>query len=83
MNADKRRCIGDLAAKVEARFNGVAGVFGLVSGSLVPLNSSGVDMHVAVAPPGVTAMDARLGVPVDAVAGDYSRTVILTFSNNV
>ncbi|MCZ7358370.1 MAG: hypothetical protein O8C66_01510 [Candidatus Methanoperedens sp.] len=40
-------------------------------------------MQVAVAPPGVTAMDARLGVPVDAVAGDYSGTMILTFSNNI
>lgn len=36
MNADKNRCINDLAAKVEARFNdSVAGVFGLVSGASV------------------------------------------------
>jgi hypothetical protein len=34
-------------------------------------------------PQGVTALDARLGVPSDAVAGDYSGMVVLTFSNNV
>lgn len=90
---------GDISAKVEARFNdSIAGVFGLVSGAnvlnatnfalgilgaLVPLSSLGTDIQVAVAPPGVTALDARLGVPSDAVAGDYSGTVILTFSNSV
>ncbi len=90
---------GDISARVEARFNdSIGGVYGLVSStnvlnatnfalglpsSLVPLNNSGADVQVAVAPPGVTAMDARLGVPADAVAGDYSGTVILTFSNSV
>lgn len=90
---------GDISAKVEARFNDSrGGVFGLVSGAnvlnasnfalglpsvIVPLSSSGADVQIAVAPPGVTAMDARLGVPVNAVAGDYSGTVILTFSNSV
>ncbi len=90
---------GDISARVEARFNdSIGGVFGLISGanvlnatnfalglpgSLVPLNNSGANVQVAVAPPGVTAMDARLGVPSDAIAGDYSGTVVLTFSNNV
>lgn len=36
-----------------------------------------------VAPPGMTALDARLGVPSDAVARDYRETVVLTFSNNI
>jgi hypothetical protein len=90
---------GDISAKIEARFNdSISGVFGLVSGanvlnatnfalglpsSLVILNSSGADVQVAVAPPGVTALDARLGVPNEQAAGDYSGTVVLTFSNNV
>jgi predicted secreted protein len=90
---------GDISAKVEARFNdSIAGVFGLISGAnvlnatnfalgipsnLVPLSNLGVNMQVAVAPPGVTAMDARLSVPSNQIAGDYSGTVILTFSNLV
>jgi hypothetical protein len=90
---------GDISAKVDARFNDSrGGVFGLVSGAnvlnatnfalglpstLVPLNNTGADVQVAVAPPGVTALDARLGVPSEQVAGDYSGTVVLTFSNNV
>jgi len=90
---------GDISARVEARFNdSIGGVFGLISGanilnasnfalglpsSLVPLSSFGADVQVAVAPPGVTALDARLGVPNEQAAGDYSGTVILTFSNNV
>jgi parallel beta-helix repeat protein len=90
---------GDISARVEARFNdSIAGVFGLVSGAnvfnatnfalglpsvLVPLNNSGADVQVAVAPPGVTALDARLGVPNEQAAGDYSGTVVLTFSNEV
>jgi hypothetical protein len=90
---------GDISAKVEARFNdSIGGVFGLVSGanvlnatnfalglpsSLVLLNSSGADVQVAVAPPGVTALDARLGVPNEQAAGDYTGTVVLTFSNSV
>ncbi|MCZ7383105.1 MAG: right-handed parallel beta-helix repeat-containing protein [Candidatus Methanoperedens sp.] len=90
---------GDIAAKVEARFNdSISGDYGLVSGinllnatnfalgipsALMPLSNLGTDVQVAVAPPGVTALDARLGVPSDAVEGDYSGTVVLTFSNNV
>jgi len=90
---------GDISAKVDARFNdSIGGVFGLVSGanmlnagnfalglpsSLTPLSSLGADVQVAVAPPGVTALDARLGVPNEQAAGDYSGTVVLTFSNNV
>ncbi len=90
---------GDIPAKIEARFNdSVAGVFGLISGAnvlnatnfdlgipstLVPLSSLGADVQVAVAPPGVTALDARLTVPSDQLSGDYSGTVILTFSNSV
>lgn len=90
---------GDISAKVEARFgDNIGGVFGLVSGAnvlnasnfalgvpsaLISLNNSGADVQVAVAPPGATVLDARLGVPSDAVAGDYSGMVILTFSNDV
>lgn len=90
---------GDLAAIVEARFNdSIGGVYGLVSGAnvlnatnfafglpsaLMPLNTSGANVQVAVAPPGVTALDARLAVPNEQVAGDYSGTVILTFSNSI
>lgn len=90
---------GDISAKVEARFNDSrAGVFGLISvanvlnatnfalglpSALMPLNNSGADVQRAVAPPGVTALDARLGVPSDQITGDYSGTVILTFSNSV
>lgn len=90
---------GDIAAKVEARFNdSIAGIFGLVSGAnvlnatnfalgtsgtLAPLNNSGVDMQVAIVPPGVTAVDARLSVPSVQAAGDYSGMVVLTFSNNI
>jgi len=91
--------IGDISAKVEARFNdSISGVFGLISGANVlnatnfalgisgvpvSLDNSGADVQVAVAPPGVTALDARLGVPNEQAAGDYSGTVVLTFSNNV
>ncbi|VVB84820.1 Uncharacterised protein [uncultured archaeon] len=90
---------GDLSAKVEARFNdSIGGVYGLISGAnvlnatnfalgfpsaLVSLDNNGSDVQVAVAPPGVTALNARLGVPNEQVAGDYGGTVILTFSNSV
>jgi parallel beta-helix repeat protein len=90
---------GDLPANVEARFNdSIGGVFGLVSGvnvlnatnfalgipsALVPLSSLGADVQVVVAPPGMTALDARLAVPNEQAAGDYQGTVVLTFSNNV
>ena len=90
---------GDISAKVEARFNdNISGVFGLISGanllnatnfalgqsgSLVPLDNNGADVQVGVVPSGVTALDARLGVPGEQVAGDYSGTVVLTFSNDV
>ena len=90
---------GDLSAKVEARFNdSISGVFGLISGanvlnatnfalgqsgSLVPLDNNGADLQIVVAPLGVTALDARLGVPSEQMAGDYSGTVVLTFSNDV
>ena len=90
---------GDLSAFVEARFNdSISGVFGLIngsnllnatnfalgtSGSLIPMDYNGVDVQVTIAPPGVTALDARLGVPSEQVAGDYSGTVVLTFSNDV
>ncbi|VVB87098.1 Cell surface glycoprotein [uncultured archaeon] len=90
---------GDISAKVEAHFNdSIGGVFGLVSGAnvlnatnfalgipgvLVPQDNGGTDVQVAVAPPGVTALDARLGVPNEQAAGDYSGTVVLTFSNNI
>jgi len=40
-------------------------------------------VQVAVAPPGVTALDARLGVPNEQAAGDSSGTAVLTFSNEV
>ncbi len=55
----------------------------IASSNILHLSSLGADVQVAVAPPGVTAMDARLGVPNEQVAGDYSGTVVLTFSNNV
>ena len=90
---------GDISAKVEARFNdSISGVFGLISGanllnatnfalgqsgSLVSLDNTGVDVQIATAPSGVTALDARLDVPSEQVAGDYSGTVVLTFSNDV
>ncbi|MCZ7358369.1 MAG: hypothetical protein O8C66_01505 [Candidatus Methanoperedens sp.] len=49
MNADKNRCINDLAAKVEARFNdSTARVFGLISGANV-LNAT----NFALGIPGV------------------------------
>lgn len=89
---------GDISARVQARFNdSIAGVFGLISGAnvlnasnfalgipgaLVLLNNTGADVQVATAP-GVTALDARLSVPSEQVAGDYNGTVILTFSDNV
>lgn len=78
--------------------NSIGGVYGLISGfnvlnassfalgipgALVPLSSSGFDVQVTIAPPGVTMMDARLSVPSDQPSGDYSGTVVLTFSNNI
>jgi hypothetical protein len=86
-------------SKVEAHLNdSIAGVFGLISSSNilnatnfalgksgvhVPLSSLGVNVQVTVAPPGIIALDARLAVPSDQPAGDYSGTVILTFSNSI
>ncbi len=90
---------GDLSAKVEARFSDSAGdVYGLLngtnvlnatnfnlglSGALMPLNITGANVQVAVVPPGVTALNAMLSVPFDQPSGDYSGTVILTFSNSI
>ncbi len=90
---------GDIPARVEAHFsNSVGGVFGLISGAnilgaanfslglpgaLVPLNNTGADVQVAVAPLGVTVLEARLDVPAGQNAGGYSGIVVLTFSNNV
>ena len=90
---------GDISARVEARFNdSISGVFGLISGanllnatnfalgqsgSLVSLDSNGADVQIATVSQGVTALDARLGVPSEQMAGDYSGTVVLTFSNGM
>ena len=90
---------GDIPAKVEARFNdSISGVFGLISGanllnatnfalgqsdSLVSLDNNGTDVQIVTVPQGVTVLDARLGVPSEQVAGGYSGTVVLTFSNDV
>ncbi|MCZ7404799.1 MAG: hypothetical protein O8C67_07700, partial [Candidatus Methanoperedens sp.] len=54
-----------------------------IPGALMPLSNLGTNVQIVVAPPGVTALDARLGVPNEQVAGDYSGTVVLTFSNDV
>lgn len=89
---------GDMPAKVEARFSSnVSGVFGMVNGTnvlnasnlalgnstLVPLSNSGAEVQVGVASPGLTALTARLSVPVEQTAGEYSGTVILIFSNTI
>lgn len=55
----------------------------MANSNILHPSSLDADVQVAVAPPGATAMDARLGVPGVQVAGDYSGTVILTFSNSV
>ena len=77
----------------------IAGAFGLVSdsgdllnatnfalgvsGAFVQLNNNGGNVQVTNVPPGITGLDARLSIPSDQSLGDYSGTVILTFSDFV
>ena len=56
--------------------------FELGPGSLVALDDSGADVEVATAPFGTTTgLDARLGVPSNQAYGNYTGTIVLTFSN--
>lgn len=82
---------------MEAQFaDAISGLFGLISrsnvlnasnfdmgptGSLVALNDTGANEGVATAPVGITNLDAKLSVPALQILGDYTGTVILTFSN--
>lgn len=54
-------------------------------GGWTPLNNSGADVRVAIAPGlgTITTLDAQLGVPSNQPGGSYSGTVVLTFGNQV
>jgi hypothetical protein len=45
------------------------------------LNNDGTNVQIAIAAVGITNLDARLSVPTLQPAGDYTGSVILTFSN--